>query len=134
MDVVPPRWMLTKTAQSRLFQHIPAPDILKKVLEGLNVRYDILGDWVPRDYCVQYRETDFNFASRLMEEEGIFYFFKHGDKGHPMVLANAPASHPNLPEASKLIYETLQGGTRNEDRVYDWDKVQELRSGKYLLW
>ena len=92
------------------------------------------GPFIPRDFCVQYRETDFNFASRLMEEEGIYYFFKHNSDGHQMVVANTPQSHPDLPNTSKIIYEDVQGGKREEDRIYEWEKVQELRSGKYTLW
>src|SRR5437870_11186652 len=79
IEVVPQFWLLTRRAQSRIFQHLSVPDILKKVLQGLTVTYQFQGRYEPRDYCVQYRETDFNFACRLMEEEGIFYFFKHND-------------------------------------------------------
>ncbi len=95
--------------------------------------YEIQGTFHPRDFCVQYRETDFNFASRLMEEEGIFYFFKHNSDGHQMVVANTPQSHPDLPTQSKIIYEEVQDGNREEDRIYDWEKVQEWRSGKYVF-
>ncbi len=134
MEIVPALWMLTKKAQSRIFQQMSVPDILKKVLDGLDVTYEIQGQFHPRDFCVQYRETDFNFASRVMEEEGIYYFFKHSDGGHKMVVANTTQSHSDLPSKSKIIYEDVEGGTREEDRIYDWEKVQELRSGKYTLW
>src|SRR5262249_20126451 len=77
LEMVPQFWVLTRKAQSRIFQHISVPEILKKVLDGLSVEYQIQGNFHPRDFCVQYRETDFAFASRLMEEEGIYYFFKH---------------------------------------------------------
>lgn len=77
MDVVPQFWLLTRRAQSRIFQHLSVPDILKKVLDGLDVAFELQGTFQPRDFCVQYRESDFQFASRLMEEEGIYYFFKH---------------------------------------------------------
>src|SRR5205807_2866765 len=87
VDIVPQFWLLTRRAQSRIFQHLSVPDILKKVLEGLEVTWELQGAFQARDYCVQYRETDFNFASRLMEEEGIYYFFTHGDSGHKMVVA-----------------------------------------------
>jgi type VI secretion system secreted protein VgrG len=134
LEMVPELWKLTKKAQSRIFQHKSVPDILKKVLEGLDVTYEIQGNFHPRDFCVQYRETDFNFASRVMEEEGIYYFFKHTSDGHKMVVANTRQSHPDMPSSSKLIYEDVEGGRRDEDRVYDWEKTQELRSGKYALW
>lgn len=133
-EIVPQFWFLTRKARSRIFQHMAVPDILKKVLTDLDVAFELQGVFHQRDFCVQYRETDFNFASRLMEEEGIFYFFKHSDGSHQMVVANTPASHSDMPIASKLIYDEHRGGTRTEDRVYEWEKVQELRSGKYTLW
>src|SRR5207244_568392 len=88
----------------------------------------------PRDFCVQYRETDFNFASRLMEEEGIFYFFQHSASGHTMVVGNTPQSHADMPELSRVIFEDVEGGQRDEMRILEWEKVQELRSTKYTLW
>src|SRR5215207_743453 len=92
-EVVPPVWLLTRVAQSRIFQHMTVPEILKKVLSGLSVTFNLTSTYQPRDYCVQYRETDFNFVSRLMEEEGIFYFFKHANGSHKMVVADTPQSH-----------------------------------------
>ncbi|HKB04346.1 MAG TPA: type VI secretion system tip protein TssI/VgrG [Gemmataceae bacterium] len=132
-EIVPQFWLLTKKTQSRIFQHISVPDILKKVLAGLPVKYEIQGSFQQRDYCVQYRESDFAFASRIMEEEGIFYFFKHSAGGHEMVLANTPGGHPDVPVAKKLIYEEVTGGNRPEQRVMRWDKAQELRAGKVTL-
>jgi type VI secretion system secreted protein VgrG len=136
MEMVPQFWLWTRRAQSRIFQHISVPEILKKVLEGLDVTYEIQGKFEERDYCVQYRETDFNFATRLMEEEGIYYFFKHSADAHKMVLANTPQSHPDVPGPSKLIYEGMEEGQAHwkEDRVHTWEKTQDLRSGKFLLW
>ncbi len=100
----------------------------------MKVSYQLQGQYKPRDYCVQYRETDFAFASRLMEEEGIFYFFTHADGSHQMVVADTPQSFPDVPGPSTLIYEMLEGGTRTEDRVHRWEKSQTLRSGRYRLW
>ncbi len=134
LDLVPEAFLLARKTQSRIFQQIPVPDILKKVLEDVGVTWEIQGTFEPRDYCVQYRESDFAFASRLMEEEGIYYFFKHSDGSHTMVVANAPGSHSDLPGGSKLIFEAVGGGTREEDRVIAWEKAQELRSSKVTLW
>src|SRR6266446_2424882 len=136
LEIVPQFWLLTRRSQSRVFQHITIPDILKNVLDGLDVTFEIQGTFEPRDYCVQYRESDFNFASRLMEEEGIFYFFKHTAEGHKMVVANTPDSHPKFDDDSekKIIYEEVFGGYRDENRILGWEKIQELRSGKYTLW
>jgi type VI secretion system secreted protein VgrG len=134
MDVVPRFWLWTRRAQSRIFQHLTVPDILKKVLDGLEVRFQLSGKWEPRDFCVQYRETDFNFASRLMEEEGIFYFFEHAEDGHRMVVANTPSSHPELPTESTIVYRNLTYATaQGEDIIYDWSKSQEIIPAKVTL-
>ncbi|MGO8898808.1 MAG: type VI secretion system Vgr family protein [Isosphaeraceae bacterium] len=133
-EIVPQLWLLTRKAQSRIFQQIAVPDILKQVLTGLSVDYQLQGTYKPRDYCVQYRETDFDFASRIMEEEGIYYFFNHADGSHKMVAADTPMSHPDVPGATTAIYEVIEGGLRKEDRVTSWAKSQEVRSGKYTLW
>src|SRR5262249_40588000 len=133
-EIVPQFWLLPRRAQSRIFQHKTVPEILKEVLRGLDVTYQIQGKFEPRDYCVQYRETDFAFASRLMEEEGIFYFFKHAEDGHVMVVANTPPSHPDLPGPGTLVYDEVEGGNRPDFRITAWEKVQELRAGKVTLW
>jgi type VI secretion system secreted protein VgrG len=133
-EIVPQFWLLTRRAQSRIFQQLSVPQILERVLAGLTVSYNLQGTYNPRDYCVQYRETDFNFASRLMEEEGIFYYFEHNQNGHTLVIADTSQGLPRLPGASTIIYEAIEGGVRDEDRIYDWRKTQELRAGKYTLW
>jgi type VI secretion system secreted protein VgrG len=103
------------------------------VLTGLNVGYQLQGTYKPRDYCVQYRESDFSFASRLMEEEGIYYFFTHANGSHKMIVADTPPSHPDVPGDAKVLYEEMEGGTRPEDRVLTWAKSQEIRAGKVTL-
>jgi type VI secretion system secreted protein VgrG len=132
-ELVPKLWLLTKKVRSRIFQHLSVPDILREVLSGLDVAYEISGSYYERDYCVQYRESDFDFASRLMEEEGIYYFFKHADATHQMVVSDVPDKHPALPGQSNIIYEQVSGGVQ-EMRVTTWEKTQELRSGEYTLW
>jgi type VI secretion system secreted protein VgrG len=134
LEIVPQLWLLTRKAQSRIFQRLSVPDILKKVFDGLDVSYKLQGTFEPRDFCVQYRETDFNFASRIMEEEGIYYFFTHSAGGSKMVVANTPQGHPDMPEHSSIIFEGVHGGPRDEDRIHAWEKIQELRPGKYTLW
>lgn len=134
LEVVPELWLLTKRMQSRIFQQLSVPDILKKVLQGLSVSFRMQGDFEPRRYCVQYRETDFAFISRLMEEEGIYYFFTHEADGHALVLGNTPQSHPATPEAGSLVYAETAGGLQEEDRIVSWEKGQELSSGRCTLW
>jgi len=133
-EVVPHAWMLTQRSQSRIFQHQTVPDILKVIFEGIDVDYGGLKrKFHPRNYCVQYRETDFAFASRLMEEEGIFYIFKHTKEGHQLVLVNTPHSYPEVPEQPKVVFEEVQGGNRPEFRITGWEKEQQIRPGKVSL-
>ena len=133
-EVVPQLWLLTRKWQSRIFQHMNVPDILNKVLTDIDRSLEITGTFEPRDYCVQYRETDFHFASRLMEEEGIFYFFTHAEGEHTLVVADNPSAHPPLPFDPDVTYEPLEDDTVAEDRVVEWEKAQDLRSMKFTLW
>jgi len=133
-EVVPKLWLLTKKIRSRVFQQISVPNILKQVLAGLDVAYDLLGDYYERDYCAQYRESDFDFVSRLMEEEGIYYFFKHSDGHHQMVVSDVANNHPSVSGQSSVIYEELYGGEPGDVRITAWEKTQELRSTKYTVW
>jgi type VI secretion system secreted protein VgrG len=135
LEIVPVFWLLSQRTQSRIFQQVSIPEILKKVLEGLDVDFELAGDFQPRDYCVQYRESDFAFASRLMEEEGIFYYFRHREDGHTLVVANSPRSHEDLPCDNILCFDEERGGVECEDEiVYSWEKQQTLKPGKVTLW
>ena len=115
------------------FRTKDVPDILKKVLQGFDVTWELHKSYPKREYCVQYRETDFNFISRLMEEEGIFYFFRHTASGHKLVIADDAVSHQDIPGDATLIYDEVAGGTREELRITGWMKTQELGSGKNTL-
>lgn len=139
--VVPKLWLLTRRARSRIFQQESVKAILLKVLKETHGGKDELvdemgGKYEPRDYCVQYRETDFNFVSRLMEEEGIYYFFRHTEKGHELVVADAPKSHPPLPRAATLAtgFSESERSKCGTSVLVDWHKRQELRSGRTTLW
>jgi type VI secretion system secreted protein VgrG len=134
--VSPKVWTLKRNQYSRIFQNLSVGDILTKVFQGSGItdfKLELQGQHDPRIYCVQYRETDFNFISRLMEEEGIFYFFKHTMNAHKMVIADSPVSHPDLPEYDSLSFDEIKGGLRDEAAIHGWAKTQELRSGKYSL-
>ena len=133
-EIVPKLWRLTKKVRSRIFHHLSIPDILRQVLAGLDVTYQLSVSYYPRDYCVQYRESDFDFVSRLMEEEGIYYFFEHSESKHQMIVTDAPKLHPSVPGTSDVIYERVLRGDRDETRIWAWEKTQELRSGEYTVW
>lgn len=137
--VAPKLWLLTRTVRSRIFQQRKVDEILKEVLKSAYTGQtiddsDIQGKFNPREYCVQYRESDFHFASRLMEEEGIYYYFVHEEKSHKLVLARTAMSHQNIPGENKLQYRQTSTGIEDEESVLSWEKMQELRSGKYTLW
>jgi type VI secretion system secreted protein VgrG len=132
LELVPAFWLLTRRKNSRIFQQMSVPDILRKVLGGLDVDFQLQGTFQPRNYCVQYRETDFNFVSRLMEEEGIFYFFEHSADRHRLVVANTPQSHADVPGASTIVYDPT-AAQKSAQVVFGWEKDQELRSGRYTL-
>ena len=133
--IVPRIWILTQKSQSRIFQHITVPDILKKVFEGFDVGYEIQGDFKPRNYCVQYRESDFAFASRLMEEEGIYYYFEHADGKDKMLVANTPQSHRDCPGGKEIPYYIKTSD--KEDFISSVKNMQldyQLQTGKITLW
>jgi type VI secretion system secreted protein VgrG len=132
-EVVPKVWLLTRSFRSRIFQQKSVPDILKAVLEGYDCDFQLRVRYEPREYCVQYRETDFNFASRLMEEEGIYYFFVHGDGRHKMIIADTPRSHSEVPGLTTVDYDVVVGSSHRADQVYRWEKTQALRASKYTL-
>ena len=134
LQAVPLLWILSRTTQSRIFQQKSVPDILKAVLVGFSVSFELQGTYQPRDYCSQYRESDFDFACRLMEEEGIFYFFKHEESNHVMVLGDTPTAHKDLPHSPTLYYDPDVAGVEDVVIVYAWEKSQTLRSGKTTLW
>jgi type VI secretion system secreted protein VgrG len=133
-NIVPKFWLLSKITRSRVFQQLSVPDILKLVLVGFDISYDITGTYYKRDYVVQYRESDFDFASRLMEEEGIYYFFKHTDGNHQMMVSDNTSKHPVVSGQATAIYEELSADVRSDMRVIAWEKTQELRSGECTLW
>jgi type VI secretion system secreted protein VgrG len=133
--IVPHVWVLTQNVQSRIFQHISVPDILRRVFADFEVLYEIQGDFKPRNYCVQYRESDFDFASRLMEEEGIYYYFIHEGGKDKMIIANTPQSHRDCPNKSELPHfvEELSGGEWG-NAINTWHFDCTLQSGKVTYW
>ena len=135
VSIVPHVWLLTQKTQSRIYQQMSVPDILKKIFDGFEVKWEIEGTFEPRNYCVQYRETDFDFASRLMEEEGIFYFFEHKDGKHSMVFANTPQSHRDCPSKYQIPFFVKVG--EQEDFVGTINSFlngHNLQTGKVTLW
>jgi type VI secretion system secreted protein VgrG len=135
-EVMPAFWLLSRKVRTRIFQQKSVTDILKEVITGvtgLDVSWQINAQMKPRDYVVQYRESDFAFASRLMEEEGIFYFFKHTSSGHQMVVSDNAQAFVDVPAPAKVLFDDITSA-ENELRISVWEKKQELTSGKVTFW
>ncbi len=134
--MVPWPWLLTRTADSRIFQKLSVPDIVEKIFKEKgfsDFKVRLHDSYEKRDYCVQYRETDFNFVSRLLEEEGIHYFFEHEDGKHTLVMADAPQENNPCPKQKTARYQISAGGWLEEDVITGLEKMQEIRPGKYSL-
>ena len=132
--MVPWLWFLDQTTDCRIFQSKSAPDIIKQIFQEYGFRdfsLNLYGDFVKREYCVQYRESDFNFVSRLMEEEGIFYYFEHEQGKHTLVLGNDPAVHKPCPNQESARYEGTAGGWQDDDVIVQWLLEQEVRPGVF---
>jgi type VI secretion system secreted protein VgrG len=100
-------WFLTRTADCRIFQNKKVPDIIKEIFSEngfTDFKDKLSGSYRQWEYCVQYRETDFNFVSRLMEQEGIYYYFTHENGKHTLVLADAYSSHGQFPGYGEIPY------------------------------
>jgi len=133
LEIVPKLMNFANRADCRIFQGQNVPDIVKQVLTGLDLDIQLQKTYTERDYCVQYRETDLNFVSRLMEDEGIFYFFKHEDGVHTMVLADDPSANQPCPVQSSVHYQEEGGYGDREDTVVEWSVSEQLRPGLMTL-
>jgi type VI secretion system secreted protein VgrG len=131
--VVPWLWFLTRTSDCRIFQNMSVPDIILKVFKDLgfdDYKLALHGTYEPWEYCVQYRETDFNFVSRLMEQEGIYYFFEHSDGKHVLFLTDSPGGHEPYPEYGTIRYRPLGGGGDSDrEFISDWTVEQVVQPG-----
>ena len=129
-------WLLTRTANCRIFQTQTVPDILKAIFQqrGLTDFDDRLSaSYRTRDYCVQYRETDFNFISRLMELEGIYYYFQHTDGKHTLVLADSSSAHEATPGCEQLPYFPPDTQLSRREHIADWTYFQQVQPGVCAL-
>lgn len=135
-NVVPWFWLLTRTADSRIFQKISVPDIVEKIFKEKgfsDYKMALHESYEANDYCIQYRETDFNFVSRLLEQEGMYYFFEHDEKKHTLVIADSPDEHKPCPKQEKARCQLNSGGRQDEDVITELEWMQEIRIGKYTV-
>ena len=126
--------LLAYTSDCRIFQDKSAVDIIKEVFRdnGFSDIEDSLNEsYAPLEFCVQYRESDFNFVSRLMEHEGIYYYFKHENEKHTLVLADGHVAHETVSGYENVPYKTPHDVGVWEDHLDAWTVAQQIRPGAF---
>ena len=136
--LVPRVWRLTQRQDCRIFQEMKTADILRAVLEGAGIkasgyRFDLLREYEPRNYCVQYRETDWDFISRLLEEDGIFYYFEHTEEQHVLVMADHRGTHRPIHGDPEVWWNPPGGLVEDREHIHDFRFGEEIRSGAASL-
>jgi type VI secretion system secreted protein VgrG len=135
--VSPWLWFLTRSTDCRIFQNETVPQIVEKVFKDYgfaDYAFKLFRTYRPWVHCVQYRESDFNFVARLLEHEGIYWWFEHTEKAHRLVLVDSQSAHDPAPGCESLPF-VEQGATSapDTDCVHDWTYAQQVRSGKVAL-
>ena len=133
-ELVPLLWFLRFRTDNRIFQNLNVKEIVTKVLKEADVpadqfRFALQRNYAKREYCVQYGESDFDFISRLMEEEGIYYFFEQAEDKHVLVMADGPSAHVPLEDKSTLVFREYSGLVHEEEYISEWRFGQRVRSG-----
>lgn len=147
--IVPWLWFLTRTADCRIFhsamssppEEMTVPGIIKKVFKDHgfdDVSPALTATYRTMDHCVQYRETDFNFVSRLMEQEGIYYFFEQVDEGgvikHKLKLCDAKSAHSEYPDYATLKYRaTAEVAGDAKGSILSWSRLKQVQPGTFKV-
>ncbi len=133
-------WTLTRVSDCRIFQNMTVPDIIKQVCRNLgfsDFKDKLTESYRTWEYLVQYRETSFNFISRLMEQEGLYYYFEHAEDGHTMVLADSHGGHAPIPDYKTITYlppEAMQTGVRGEvEHISRWQLSRQVQPIAYTI-
>ncbi|TBU92774.1 type VI secretion system Vgr family protein [Phytopseudomonas dryadis] len=129
-------WLLSRTSDCRIFQNKTVPEIVKQVFRDLG--FSDFEDALSRsyrewEYCVQYRETSFDFVSRLLEQEGIYYYFRHEQERHVLVLCDAYGAHRTVPGYASVPFYPRDDQIRERDHIHDWHMAQEIQPGSLEL-
>ncbi len=123
--VVPSLWFLSLEQDCRVFQFKNVQDIVAEILEESNItsdryRFALFNEDRLRKFCIQYRETDLNFVSRLLEEEGIFYFFEHYEDKHVIVFTDTNSGYLYMPGVRQIAFNTNDGMVPQNESVFDF--------------
>jgi type VI secretion system secreted protein VgrG len=130
-------WLLTRRSDCQIFHDKPVTDIIKKIFQDAgfsDFELKLTESYDPIEYCVQYRETDFAFVSRLMEKYGIYYFFKHEQGKHTLVLADSKSSHEPVPGLAKVPYRPVTSNDQRDEQILiEWHSDRCFRTGRMTL-
>ena len=125
-------WLLTQSQQCRIFQQQTVTDIISAVFNqysDANFSDKTSGSYPELDFCVQYRESDFTFVSRLMEEYGIYYYFEHSDGKHTLILSSDSTKAANCPNLSEA--KVAQNNLKNDNLVTHCTLQQQITSNGF---
>jgi type VI secretion system secreted protein VgrG len=128
-------WLLTRTSNCRIFQGKTVPEIVKQIFREngfTDFKESLDGKYRTWDYLVQYRESDFNFVSRLLEQEGIYYFFNHEAEKHTLVLTDSYAAHKEQGLEVVPYYPPTEHAQRDQDHIDTWSASRQIQSGSYV--
>jgi type VI secretion system secreted protein VgrG len=129
-------WLLNFSGDCQIYQNKTVPEIIQAVFTDLgftDYKSSLTGTYDPREYCVQYNETHFNFVSRLMEDVGIYYYFEHADGTHTLVLADDSVSATACPGAAAIDYAAARDQWEQMNSVTRCEIEQRVISGKFAL-
>ena len=132
-------WLLSLTSDCRIFKSMGVKDIIKQVFNdrGFSGKYTDnanTGSYPTLEYCVQYRETDMAFVSRLMEKYGIFYYFKHDQNEHTLVMADSKTGCDKISGLSSVVYNAARQQSRTDQQVFnEWTAVRRAETGRWVL-
>ncbi len=137
LTVRPWFWFLSRTADCRIYQNQTVREIFESLAKEKgfsDFRFDVTYAYKKLLYCVQYRETAFNFLSRLLEQEGIYYYFEHSSSKHTMVLTDDMSSLKTVDGYEKVpYYPPAEAASRRErDHLTSWTWVATVQPGSYV--
>ncbi|MEM9583095.1 MAG: type VI secretion system tip protein TssI/VgrG [Pseudomonadota bacterium] len=137
-EVRPWLWFLTRTEENRIFQDLSVVEIIQQILGdhgfGSDLKNKLTGTYAAREYCVQYNETDYDFICRLMEEEGIYFFFTYESNTEALVLADSISAHKPTPSGPEFEFHFKEEEfRRRKDHIFDWAESTGVTSGKVTL-
>ena len=133
-SVRPWLWFLTRTSDCRIFQELTVPEIVKKVFEDhatANFEFKLFRSYRKWVYCVQYRETDYNFVARMLEHEGIYWYIEHDDGQSKVVLVDSQSAHDAAPGCEMLpYYENAADAPPDTECISHWNFASEVETDK----